>query len=193
MICYKQTLFDYGLRTRNMHFNLRPKDPQEIASEVKLLLLDVDGVLTDGKLFFSNSGEEMKAFNSLDGHGIRMLMENGIQVGIITGRTSELLSKRAEELGIELLYQGQTVKVDALREVLEKTDCSPEEVAYMGDDFPDLPVMRIVGLGVAVASAHPDVAARADMITERGGGNGAVREVTDFILQAQNKYDEYLD
>lgn len=176
-----------------MHFNLRPKDAQEIASEVKLLLLDVDGVLTDGKLFFSNSGEEMKAFNSLDGHGIRMLMENEIQVGIITGRTSELLSKRAEELGIELLYQGQTAKVHALREVLEKTDCSPEEVAYMGDDFPDLPVMRIVGLGVAVASAHPDVTARADMVTERGGGNGAVREVTDFILQAQNKYDEYLD
>ncbi len=176
-----------------MQFNIRPKDAREIAAQIRLLLLDVDGVLTDGKLYFSNSGEEAKAFNSLDGHGIRMLIENGIQVGIITGRTSELVAKRAEELGIELLYQGRGEKVDALREVLERTDCSPEGVAYIGDDFPDLPVMRIVGLGIAVATAHPDIAARADLITERGGGNGAVRELTDFILQAQNKYDSYLD
>lgn len=176
-----------------MQFNLRPKDARDIATQIKLLLLDVDGVLTDGKLYFSDSGEETKAFNSLDGHGIRMLIENDIQVGIITGRTSELVAKRAEELGIELLYQGQSKKVDALREVLERTDCSPEDVAYIGDDFPDLPVMRIVGLGIAVATAHPDITARADLITERGGGNGAVREVTDFILQAQDKYDVYLD
>ena len=176
-----------------MRFNINHREAQALAGQIKLLLLDVDGVLTDGKLYYSNSGEEMKAFNTLDGHGIKMLRENNIQVGIITGRSSELLARRAEELGIDLLYQGQSDKVEALRDALERTDCSPENVAFIGDDFPDLPVMRIVGLGIAVASGHPDLAARAELVTERGGGNGAVREAADFILNAQNRYHAYLD
>lgn len=176
-----------------MRFNINQLEARELASQIKLLLLDVDGVLTDGKLYYSNSGEEMKAFCTLDGHGLKMLIENEIQVGIITGRSSELLARRARELGIDLLYQGQSDKVDALRDALERTDCNPENVAFIGDDFPDLPVMRIVGLGIAVASGHPDVASRAELITERDGGNGAVREAADFILNAQDKLLAYLD
>jgi 3-deoxy-D-manno-octulosonate 8-phosphate phosphatase (KDO 8-P phosphatase) len=176
-----------------MQFNISQLEARELASQIRLLLLDVDGVLTDGKLYYSNSGEEMKAFCTLDGHGIKMLIENDIQVGIITGRNSELLARRARELGIHLLYQGQSNKVDALRDALDRTGCSPEQVAFIGDDFPDLPVMRIVGLGVAVGSGHPDLATRAELITERGGGNGAVRETADFILNAQDKFLAYLD
>ncbi len=176
-----------------MLFNIDPTEAQERASKVKLLLLDVDGVLTDGKLYYSNSGEEMKAFNTLDGHGIKMLIENGVEVGIITGRSSELLARRAAELGIKLLYQGQPHKMDAMRDALERSNCTPDQVAYVGDDFPDLPVMRIAGLGIAVANAHPDLAARAEMTTERAGGNGAVRETTDYLLSAIGKYSSYLD
>ena len=176
-----------------MLFNIDPTEAQERASKVKLLLLDVDGILTDGKLYYSNSGEEMKAFNTLDGHGIKMLIENGVEVGIITGRSSELLARRAAELGIKLLYQGQPNKMDAMRDALERSNCTPDQVAYVGDDFPDLPVMRIAGLGIAVANAHPDLAARAKMTTERSGGNGAVRETTDYLLSAQGKYSSYLD
>lgn len=176
-----------------MLFNIDPTEAQERASKVKLLLLDVDGVLTDGKLYYSNSGEEMKAFNTLDGHGIKMLIENGVEVGIITGRSSELLARRAAELGIKLLYQGQPNKMDAMRDALERSNCTPDQVAYVGDDFPDLPVMRIAGLGIAVANAHPDLAATAEMTTERSGGNGAVRETTDYLLSAQGKYSSYLD
>lgn len=176
-----------------MQFNMNPLQARELAGQIRLLLLDVDGVLTDGKLYYSNSGEEMKAFCTLDGHGIKMLIENDIQVGIITGRSSELLTRRARELGIDLLYQGQSDKVDALRDALERTGCNPEHVAFIGDDFPDLPVMRIVGLGIAVGSGHPDLASRAELVTERDGGNGAVREAADFILNAQNRFLTYLD
>ena len=176
-----------------MKFNLDPSEAEKIARDIKLLLLDVDGVLTDGKLYYSNSGEEMKAFSTLDGHGIKMLMKNGVQVGIITGRSSDLLARRASELGIEILYQGQSDKVAALQDALKRIDSSADCVAMVGDDFPDLPVMRLVGLGVAVANAHPDVATRAEVLTERSGGTGAVREATDFILQAQGKYLAYLE
>ncbi len=155
------------------------------ANKIKLLLLDVDGILTDGKLYFSNSGEEIKAFHSLDGHGIKMLMSTGIPVGIITGRKSNIVSKRAADLGIDILYQGREDKIDVLREIIANTGIDANAIAYAGDDLPDLPVLQAVGLSFSVPGGHPDVIDAVHVVTTRSGGEGAVREVTDFILNAQ--------
>lgn len=162
------------------------------AKKISLLLLDVDGVLTDGRLYFSNSGEEIKAFHSLDGHGIKMLMRVGINVGIITGRNSALLEKRAADLGIELLYQGREDKLKALEEIMASTGLESGQICYVGDDLPDLPVLEAVGLGFSVPQGHPDITAVADAVTENPGGMGAVREITDFLLKSQNKYESFL-
>lgn len=156
--------------------------------QLRLLLLDVDGVLTDGKLYFSNSGEEMKTFNTLDGHGIKMLRRSGVEVGIITGRTSHLVAKRAADLGIHLLIQGREDKFTALEELLQQFPCALEHIAFVGDDFPDLSVMTRVGVAFSVANAHSEVISRSHASTEREGGSGAVREVCDYIMQAQNTY-----
>ena len=162
------------------------------AKKISLLLLDVDGVLTDCRLYFSNSGEEIKAFHSLDGHGIKMLMSVGIDVGIITGRNSALLEKRASDLGIELLYQGREDKLQALKEIMASTGLESGQICYVGDDLPDLPVLEAVGLGFSVPQGHPDITAAADAVTENAGGMGAVREITDFLLKSQNKYASFL-
>ena len=161
------------------------------AKKISLLLLDVDGVLTDGRLYFSNSGEETKAFHCLDGHGIKMLMSVGIDVGIITGRSSALLQKRADDLGIELLYQGREDKLKALEEIMASTGLKSSQICYVGDDLPDLPVLEAVGLGFSVPQGHPDITAAADAVTENAGGRGAVREITDFLLKSQNKYASF--
>jgi 3-deoxy-D-manno-octulosonate 8-phosphate phosphatase (KDO 8-P phosphatase) len=157
----------------------------ESASKVRLLLLDVDGILTDGRLYFSNSGEESKAFHSLDGHGIKMLMLAGIPVGIITGRESNIVTKRAADLGIDILYQGREDKIDVLKEIITDKGIDAHAIAYAGDDLPDLPVLQAVGLSFSVPGAHPDVKGAVNAITTRCGGEGAVREITDFILNAQ--------
>ena len=157
----------------------------ESASKVRLLLLDVDGILTDGRLYFSNSGEESKAFHSLDGHGIKMLMLAGIPVGIITGRESNIVTKRAADLGIDILYQGREDKIDVLKEIITNKGIEAHAIAYAGDDLPDLPVLQAVGLSFSVPGAHPDVKGAVNAITTRCGGEGAVREITDFILNAQ--------
>jgi 3-deoxy-D-manno-octulosonate 8-phosphate phosphatase (KDO 8-P phosphatase) len=157
----------------------------ESASKVRLLLLDVDGILTDGRLYFSNSGEESKAFHSLDGHGIKMLMLAGIPVGIITGRESNIVTKRAADLGIDILYQGREDKIDVLKEIITNKGIDAHAIAYAGDDLPDLPVLQAVGLSFSVPGAHPDVKGAVNAITTRCGGEGAVREITDFILNAQ--------
>ena len=157
----------------------------ESASKVKLLLLDVDGVLTDGRLYFSNSGEESKAFHSLDGHGIKMLLLAGIPVGIITGRKSNIVTKRAADLGIDILYQGREDKIDVLKEIITNKGIEAQAIAYAGDDLPDLPALQAVGLSFSVPGAHPDVKGAVNAITTRCGGEGAVREITDFILNAQ--------
>ena len=157
----------------------------ESASKVRLLLLDVDGILTDGRLYFSNSGEESKAFHSLDGHGIKMLMLAGIPVGIITGRESNVVTKRAADLGIDILYQGREDKIDVLKEIITNKGIEAHAIAYAGDDLPDLPVLQAVGLSFSVPGAHPDVKGAVIAITTRCGGEGAVREITDFILNAQ--------
>lgn len=157
-------------------------------SKVKLLLLDVDGVMTDGRIIYDNAGGESKAFDVKDGHGIKLLQRAGLLVGIITGRQSALVAHRAAELGIELVYQGVKDKRLPFNEILEKLNLKPMEVAYVGDDIVDLPVMRQVGFAVTVADASDDVKPYAHMITKRCGGRGAVREVCDFLLKESGRW-----
>ena len=168
-----------------MIFSNSKEQAIESANKVRLLLLDVDGILTDGRLYFSNSGEESKAFHSLDGHGIKMLMLAGIPVGIITGRESNIVTKRAADLGIDILYQGREDKIDVLKEIITNKGIEAHAIAYAGDDMPDLPVLQAVGLSFSVPGAHPIVKRAVNAITTHRGGEGAVREITDFILNAQ--------
>lgn len=168
-------------------------NPQAAARQIRLLLLDVDGVLTDGRLYYGNNGEELKAFHIQDGLGIKLLQRQGIEVGIITGRHSTLLARRAGELGIQQVIQGREDKSRALDELLEKAPLPLAHIAFMGDDLPDLPVMARVGLALTVADCSTTVAARAHWQARRGGGRGAVREAAEFILQAQGKLDAALE
>jgi 3-deoxy-D-manno-octulosonate 8-phosphate phosphatase (KDO 8-P phosphatase) len=156
------------------------------AREVRLLILDVDGVLTDGGLQFDNCGEEYKTFNSLDGHGIRMLLDNAIEVAVITGRESKIVSHRMSDLGVKHIYQGCRDKLSAFEALLQSTGLKPELAAYVGDDLPDLPIMQRVGLAIAVNNAHAFVKQHCDWVTTLPGGKGAVREVTDLILESQS-------
>lgn len=157
------------------------------ARAIRLLVLDVDGVLTDGRLYYSDQGAELKAFNIQDGLGIKLLQRNGIAVGIITGRTSPLVARRAAELGISLLIQGREDKFAALAEVLATLPYRLDEIAFMGDDLPDLGAIRRVGLGMAVANANAAIAACAHWRSTLPGGAGAVREAAEFLLNAQGK------
>ncbi len=159
----------------------------QAAQAIRLVVLDVDGVLSDGRLYYGEDGGELKAFHIRDGLGIKLLQRNAIQVAIITGRTSQLLARRARELGIELVIQGRDDKLTALQELLTDHPYPLEQIAYMGDDLQDLRAIRAVGLGMTVADAHPVVAAHALWQATRAGGRGAVREAAEFILQAQNK------
>ncbi|HDU8646974.1 3-deoxy-manno-octulosonate-8-phosphatase KdsC [Morganella morganii] len=161
----------------------------EKAAKIRLLICDVDGVMSDGLIYQGNSGEELKAFNVRDGYGIRCLLTSGVEVAIITGRKAKLLEDRANTLGITHLYQGQSDKLLAYRELLDKLAVRPGEVAYIGDDLIDWPVMAEVGLSAAVADAHPLLLPKADYVTQIAGGRGAVRELCDLILLAQNKLD----
>lgn len=160
----------------------------ERAARIRLLALDVDGVLTDGSLYFDQAGNELKAFCTRDGFGIKAVQRFGIQVALITGRRSAMVTQRASELEIEWVYQDTERKLDAFREVLEKTGISEEEACYAGDDWVDLPVLDRAGLSVTVPEADLLVKNRVHWVTERGGGKGAVREICDLILVAQ-KFD----
>lgn len=162
------------------------------AKRIKLLILDIDGVMTDGRLYLSGEGETFKQFNILDGLGIKLLRQNGVEVAIISGRSSAALTKRARDLGIEHLYQGREDKLQALTELMAQMTLSLDEVAHMGDDLPDLPVMRRVGLAMAPANAYRLVKQHAQYCTETAGGAGAVREACDFLLSAQGKLDTAL-
>lgn len=162
------------------------------ASRIKLLLLDVDGVLTDGRLYFSNQGDEFKAFSTLDGHGIKMLQKSGVKVGIITGRTSNLVAKRASDLGITILVQGREDKWDALEEIRQSHPIELQDIAFMGDDWPDLTVMQRVGLALTPANGHFSVVERSHWQSKRRGGEGAVRDACDLIMQAQGTFDSIL-
>jgi 3-deoxy-D-manno-octulosonate 8-phosphate phosphatase (KDO 8-P phosphatase) len=162
------------------------------AKPIKLLLLDVDGVLTDGSLIYSHEGHESKAFNTQDGFGLRMLQDAGVEVGIITARSSEALTRRGEDLEILHLYQGAPNKLEAYKEIIKKTGYKPFEIAYMGDDWLDMVLLKRVGLAVAPANGVIEVKKMAHYTTEKSGGHGAVREICDLILEAQNRHQELL-
>ncbi len=162
------------------------------ARRIKLFVLDVDGVLTDGKLYFTNNGDEFKAFNSLDGHGIKMLQKSGVTVAVITGRTSHIVETRTQALGIKHLIQGREDKLAALDELRKQLPLDYEEIAHMGDDYPDLPLIRRLGLGMTVADGHWAVKEHADWLSQYKGGEGAVREACDFIMLAQGTFEAAL-
>lgn len=159
---------------------------------IKLLLLDVDGVLTDGSLAYTGQQEETKVFNVKDGLGIRMLHQNRIQTGIVTGRASEALLRRCRELDITLVFDNIADKGRVLDPITERTGCRRREIAFIGDDLPDLPLMAKVGLGIAVADAHEAVRRQAAIITRNAGGKGAVREVCEMILEAKGLWQAQL-
>lgn len=164
----------------------------EKAKKLKLLILDVDGVLTDGKLFFDNEGNEYKAFHARDGHGIKLLQQTGVEVAVISGRKSNSVALRMKNLGIQHVYQGHENKIAAFNELIDKTGVTHEQVAHVGDDVLDLPIMTRVGLAIAVNDANFAVKQRAHWCTSLAGGQGAVREVCDFIMQAQGHFDDVL-
>lgn len=169
-----------------------PATAAERAGRVKLMIFDVDGVLTDGGLHFTATGDTMKSFNSLDGHGVKLLGQAGIATAIITGRRSDIVAARAREMKIAHLYQGVEDKRTAFADLLAATGIAPDACGYMGDDWPDLAVMLRCGFATAPANAHPEVIARAHWVAEARGGHGAVREVCDAILRAQRRYDALL-
>jgi len=166
-----------------------PADVRVRAARVRLAVFDVDGVLTDGRVILGDDGYEYKAFHTHDGHGLRLLQDAGVEVAIITGRTSIVVSRRAEELRIRHLVQGRRDKAPALEELLARLGVIAEETAFVGDDIVDVPAMRRVGLAVAVANATAVTRAHAQYVTGAGGGAGAAREVCELILSAQGRLE----
>lgn len=160
------------------------------AGKVKLILLDSDGVLTDGRITMSSDGSEVRAFHVQDGFGIRLGRQAGLEFGILSGRASPVLERRAAELGIEELHQGVLDKAGRFEDILQRLGIPPEAVCFVGDDLIDVPVMRRCGFAVATRDAQPDVRSCAHYVTERRGGEGAVREVVDMVLRAGGKWDE---
>lgn len=165
----------------------------EKAEKIKLLVLDVDGVLTDRKIYFSDTGHEYKAFNAHDGLGIKLLRATGVEVGVITARRSAVVERRMQELGVVHLYQGQEDKRTALKTLMEKLGLIADQIAYVGDDLPDLPLMRSVGLGIAVADACEYVCLHADWVVQMDGGRGAARAVCELIMQAQGTWSSTVE
>ena len=163
------------------------------AATIRLVIFDVDGVLTDGSLFIGDGGEEYKAFNSRDGHGMKMLQKSGVDIGIITGRTSDVVRHRMDSLGIQHVYQGQLDKLPAFEELIAKLGLSAEQVAYVGDDVVDLPILIRAGLAIAVQDAHPMVKQHCHWTTPNPGGRHAARDVCEFIMQAQGSLESQLN
>lgn len=161
----------------------------ERARAIRLVALDVDGVLTDGRLYYGPEGEAMKAFDVRDGHGIKMLMKSGVEVALLTARSSSIVATRARELGITHALQGQSDKAAGFAVLQSRSGIAASACAYMGDDWPDLPVLQQVGLATTVADACEEVRTVAHWISTRAGGHGAVRELATFILRAQDKFD----
>lgn len=157
------------------------------AAAIRLLVLDVDGVLTDGRLYFDNSGNETKAFNSRDGFGIKTLQASGIEVAVITGRQSRIVTQRMQQLQVRHVYQGREDKLNAFKQLLDTTGFNAEQVCFAGDDWLDLPVLVRAGLAVTVADADEYVKQHVHWITQRKGGEGAVREICNLLLSAQGK------
>jgi 3-deoxy-D-manno-octulosonate 8-phosphate phosphatase (KDO 8-P phosphatase) len=168
-------------------------DIAQLAKDIKLLILDVDGVCTDGRLYFNDQGECMKAFHVHDGLGIKLLQQRGIVVAIITSRQSKALEQRLAGLEVEHVYQGYENKILAYEKLLETLKLTDEQVAYVGDDLPDLPVMQRVKCAIAVKNAHAIVKENAHWTTTITGGEGAVREVCDLLIQANTNYDDLFE
>lgn len=165
---------------------------QERAARIKLLLMDCDGVLTDGRIWILENGEDQKAFHTRDGLGIDLLHRAGLKSGIISGRTSSALERRAQSLGVSYLWQGRDDKRQAFADTLAQAQVSNEEVAFVGDDLTDLPLMGQSGLAIAVADAVAEVRERAHYVTQANGGRGAVREAIELILKAQGRWDDLI-
>ncbi|MCI0496035.1 HAD-IIIA family hydrolase [candidate division KSB1 bacterium] len=166
---------------------------QEKIKKIKLLLLDVDGVLTDGSIILGPSDSEYKIFNIRDGLGIKLAQAGGIEIGIITGRFSEAVRKRALELGIKILYQGQSDKIEAYQKIKQQLDLKDEQIAYIGDDLPDLAILKQVGFSCTVSDACDEIKKEVDFVTKRSGGKGAVREAIELILKNQGKWDSLVE
>ncbi|MEE2001818.1 3-deoxy-manno-octulosonate-8-phosphatase KdsC [Alkalimonas sp. MEB108] len=161
------------------------------AQQIRLLICDVDGVFSDGRIYLGNSGEELKAFHTRDGYGIKALRKAGIEVAVITGRHSEIVKYRMQSLTVPYIYQGQEHKQPAFAEVLQKEQLKPEQVAYIGDDLSDWDVMQQIGLSIAVRDAHPYLRLHSHYITTCPGGFGAVREAADLLLMSRNAFHQF--
>lgn len=173
------------------------KDILQRAAQIKLIIFDVDGVLTDGRLILGDDGQEYKAFHSRDGHGMKLLQQSGVEVAIITGRTSKVVKHRMANLGVKHVFQGQEEKLPAFEKLIAELGFEASETAYVGDDVVDLPIMLRAGLAVAVADAHSLVRQHAHWQTPNAGGKGAARDICELIMEAQGTLDtmmqRYLD
>ena len=165
----------------------------EKAKQIKLVIFDVDGVLTNGSLFYGDDGQEYKAFNSLDGHGMKMLQESGVLIGIMTGRTSDVVTHRMKNLNITHVYQGKLEKLPAYEELVKKLSLTPDQVAYVGDDVVDLPIMLRVGLAITVPSAHELAKKHAHWVTSKAAGAGAAREICELVMKAQGTFEQAME
>lgn len=163
---------------------------KEKARAIKLLILDVDGVLTDGSIVYADRGEELKCFNVKDGHGIKLLLRAGIEVALVTGRKSAAVEHRAQDLGIKLVFQKALNKIEAYEEIRATQKLRDEELCVMGDDLPDLPILRKCGFSVAVPDSIDEVKREVDYVTYKEAGKGAVREVCEIILKAQGLWEK---
>jgi len=172
---------------------MNEKALSETAANIKLVVFDVDGVLTDGKLVLGENGNEYKSFHVRDGHGIVMLMETGCNVAVITARSSKIVAERMSSLGIKYIYQGEKDKGKAIKNLFDQLGLMPSEIAYVGDDIIDLPAMNKVALPIAVADAHPEVRKIAKFITKNNGGQGAAREVCELIMIAQDNFKKIIE
>lgn len=165
---------------------------KEKAEHIKMLIVDIDGVMTDGRIVINDQGEEIKTFNAKDGQGLKLLMESGIEVAIISGRASKAVERRAADLGIRSLYQGIHDKGTLCADLIREKRLKKQEVACIGDDLPDIPMFQHVGLSIAVADAAQEVRDTAHLVTKKGGGKGAVREICEIILKAQGSWDHLI-
>jgi 3-deoxy-D-manno-octulosonate 8-phosphate phosphatase (KDO 8-P phosphatase) len=172
-------------------YDLSPEQIEKI-KQLKLLILDVDGVLTDGRLFFDQQGNEYKCFHARDGHGLKLLKQTGVEIAVISGRSSATVALRMKNLGIEHVYQGHENKRMAFQVILQNLQLTPNQVAHVGDDLLDLPIMTQVGFAIAVQDANFAVKQYAEWCTQTLGGQGAVREVCDLIMQVQGSFDKVL-
>ncbi|MBU0994012.1 MAG: HAD hydrolase family protein [Proteobacteria bacterium] len=166
---------------------------EEKIKKIRLLLLDVDGVLTDGRVIYNDDGTEIKAFNVKDGLGLRLLMNAGIKTGVVTGRRSNALIYRCKNIGIHYVFDGISEKGKLLETIVSQTEILPEEIAFMGDDLPDIPLLKKIGVPIAVRDAHENVIDASEIVTEKRGGDGAVREICEKILKVKGLWDQSIN